>query len=43
MFSEMKFLKITNQHTETLFFFSFETTLKNTVCHVHHPWGSYLI
>lgn len=42
MFSEMKCLKTTNQHRETLFF-SFETTLKNTVCCLHHPWGLYLI
>lgn len=42
MFSEMKCLKTTNQHTETLFF-SFETTLKNTAYCVHHPWGLYLI
>lgn len=31
MFSGMKCLKTTNQHTQTLFF-SFATTLKNTVC-----------
>lgn len=42
MFSEMKCLKTTTQHRETLFF-SFETSLKNTACPVHHPWGSYLI
>lgn len=25
------------------FFFSFGTTLKDTRCHVQHPWGLYLI
>lgn len=30
------------KHTKT-FLFSFGTTLKDTWCHVQHPWGLYLI
>lgn len=42
LFSGMKCLKITNQHTQTLFF-SFEVTLKSALSCVHHPWGTYVM